>query len=319
MNQNLIKLYILLKHKMKLNSENEDMNGNEDDEIIIVDTRNSNEYNGWKSFSSKSKRNTNSKNNLLITFDQATNGLSQLYDTKNGHITRAHNFDVDWLHLFDAEKINELLRKRLGLSLKNETSSSPTQTILILYDTCKIRLSKMKRYLVESSSTSIFRINSIYMCQLENEQISMQILSQQEQISSSNLNETLSKQLVFFQEPFFDMLLSPDALNHILLNRIHVDYKLFEISSSLSLSSYDISHIPTAVRVLSSEILNDQNKENRTALAQVLLDLGIVPNNTDMVILYGNPDNNNSGGGGGDTFSVALLIKWMGKSDEELF
>ena len=287
---------------MKLNSENENGNGNEDDEIIIVDTRNSNEYNGWKSFSSKSKRNSNSKNNLL-TFEQ--NGLSQLYDTKNGHITRAHNFDADWLHLFDAEKINELLRKRLGLSLKNETS--PTQTILILYDTCKIRLSKMRRFLVESSN---FRINSIYMCQLDNKQISSQILSQQEQLSSSNLTEILSNQLVFFQEPFFDMLLSPDALNHILLNRIHVDYKLFEISASSS-SSYDISHIPTAVRVLSSEILNDNNKENRTAFAQVLLDLGIVPNNTEMVILYGNPDNS----GGDYTFRVALLIKWMGKSE----
>jgi hypothetical protein len=52
---------------------------------VIMDTRNSNEYNGWKSFSKASAKTSDQSSSV-------NSGLIGLYDQKNGHITHAHKY-----------------------------------------------------------------------------------------------------------------------------------------------------------------------------------------------------------------------------------
>lgn len=261
--------------------------------VIIIDTRNSNEFNGWKSFSESR------------TFKNQS-GLSQLYDSKNGHVNDAHNFDSDWIHFFDPDVLNNLVSERLGLRFKNNNSTIATPdsdlpTVpIVLYDTQKIRLEKVKSYLIQN-----FIINSIYLCQLEEAEIS-NILSK--------TNETNN---LFFQEPFFDMLISAEVLNNILrpFNDSYVinvkpiaEYKLLDVSQS-GPEEYERSHIPTALH-LSIKELEDSTfmRKNKSEIARVLLDYGILPNNTEMIILYGNPDPIVA-------FRAAIILKWMGVKD----
>ena len=227
-----------------------------------------------------------------------------MYDTKNGHVLNAHNLDADWLHLFDSNIVNTLIRDRFGLSFKNddEEQQQPQPTpIIVLYDTCKLRLGKVRRHLEDT-----FITDSIYMCQLDAEQISAHILKSQR--NGASLNET-NKQGdgIFFQEPFFDMLLSPDSLNFIVNASNKIAYKLYEVSRR---EAYDVSHITPAVHVNANELYDEASGERKSknALGETLLEWGIVPNNTELIVLYGNPDSS------GDAYRVALIIKWMGES-----
>jgi 3-mercaptopyruvate sulfurtransferase SseA len=253
----------------------------------IIDTRNSNEYNGWKSIHEPSKTNTNHS------------GLFTLYDTKNGRIQNAHNFDADWLHLFEPNLLDNLVVERLNIQLRKTSKVSDVEEPIILYDTIKMRLEKVKNYLVEN-----FAVNSIYLCQLKEDNIS-RLLSTNNQAESN----------LFFQEPFYDMLLSAEVLNMILspFNDTYVlnvkpitEYKLFDVSQGDADKHYVSSHIPTAVHMNTFDF-EDSNfvRKNRTELARVLLDYGIFPNNSEMIILYGNPDPMAS-------FRAAILMKWMG-------
>ena len=279
----------LLELLMYVNQQAQSKSAN----VILIDTRNSNEYNGWKSFSESNTFNNQS-------------GLSQLYDTKNGHVNDAHNFDSDWIHFFDPDLLNNLVSERLGLRFKNNNSTvSPNDSDLptvpiVLYDTKRIRLENVKSYLINN-----FIVSSIYLCPLEEHEIS-NILSK--------TNETNN---LFFQEPFFDMLISAEVLNNILrpFNDSYVinvkpiaDYKLLDVSQS-GPEEYERSHIPTALH-LSIKDLEDSSfiRKNKSDIARILLDYGILPNNTEMIILYGNPDPIVS-------FRAAIILKWMGVRD----
>jgi hypothetical protein len=248
--------------------------------------------------------------NTRLDATGAGGGLLNLYDTKNGHVLNAHNLDADWLHLFDSNIVNSLIRDRFGLSFKNDEEQQQQQQqqptpIIVLYDTCKLRLGKVRRHLEDT-----FITDSIYMCQLDAEQISAYILTSQR--NGAGLNET-NKQVannndgIFFQEPFFDMLLSPDSLNYIVNASNKISYKLYEVSRR---EAYDVSHITTAVHVNANELYDEISGErkSKSALGETLLEWGIVPNNTELIVLYGNPDSS------GDAYRVALIIKWMGES-----
>lgn len=281
---------------------------------IVIDTRNSNEYNGWKSFQVRSgPKKAPTTNN---------SGLLSLYDMKNGHVVDAHNFDADWIHLFDSQSLNSLVSDRIGLKLKttNRTVAvgdmeQPTIPV-ILYDTRRSRLEKVRMYLMKN-----FLLSELYMCQMADadfNDIFTKAATIPNGIFSNETNTPLANNL-FFQEPFYDMLMSAEVLNSILrpYNDTYVtnvrpilSYKLFDVSKGGADKHYERSHIPTAVHLSTSELEDSASyaRKNKTELARVLLDCGIQPNNTDMIILYGNPDPMAS-------FRAALLMKYMGVKD----
>jgi 3-mercaptopyruvate sulfurtransferase SseA len=265
---------------------------------IIIDTRNSNEYNGWKSFTKMSTRNNN---------DQMNPGLIALYDQKNGHIAQSHNFDADWLSFFDPKALNSLVASRVGLSVKENEKKQPVDTesveklTVVLYDTRRNRLERVKNYLIDN-----FVLDLVYLCQVETNDMSDYILKSNH---SGNL---------FFQEPFYDMLLSADVLFNILkpfsndANKV-IDvrpiapYKLIDVGQGGPEKYYDRSHIPTAVHLDTNNLEDPKTglHRNRSELAKLFLEYGIPPNNTEMVILYGNPNPLAA-------YRCALLMKWLG-------
>lgn len=247
---------------------------------VIIDTRTSNEYNGWKSF-----------DKLFSTgFDFNQTGLVTLYDLKSGHVTNSVNLDADWIHLFESD-LKSLIEKRLGLSTDGDKKS------IILYDTQKDRLEKVKTYL-----NSNFNLDLVYLCKLTDAELSQFVLT-------SNVTGNL-----FFQEPFYDQLLSPEALYAILrpFNDSYVintkpvtDYFLFEVGPE---NFYEQSHIPTAVHLKMEDFMNGQKRKPKQEVAKTLLSYGILPYNVEMVILYGNPDPM-------PAYRIAIIMKSLGVKD----
>lgn len=256
---------------------------------IVIDTRSSNEYNGWKSFK-----------DIYVSVSSNQTGLLQLYDKKNGHINDAHNFDADWIHLFDSEYLKNLIADRIGLRIKSEIEQVKNFPIII-YDTEKIRLEKVKAFLLEN-----FMVNIVYVCELDNEELSTLILK-------TNVSGNL-----FFQEPFYDMLISPEVLNAVLRPFNNSDsiqvkpitgYKLFDICKGGPELHYELSHIPTAMHLNTNHLEDEKSvRKNRTELAKLFLSYGILTNNTEMIILYGNPDPMAA-------YRTAIIMKWMGIRD----
>ena len=247
---------------------------------VIIDTRSSNEFNGWKSFDTLFKK----------EFDFNQTGLATLYDIKSGHVINSLNLDADWIHIFENE-LREIVQTRMGLTLDGEKKS------LILYDTKKERLEKAKKYL-----NSNFNLDLIYLCRLTDEELSRFVLT-------SNVTGNF-----FTQEPFYDQLLSPEALYAILrpFNDSYVintkpvtDYFLFEVGSE---NFYEQSHIPTAVYLKIEDFIANGKRKSRQEIAKALLSYGILPYNVEMVILYGNPDPM-------PAYRVAIIMKSLGVKD----
>jgi 3-mercaptopyruvate sulfurtransferase SseA len=274
---------------------------------IIIDTRNSNEYNGWKELNAIMASSTTNNNSQ----QQQMGSLSNFFDAKNGHVSDSHNLDADWLSLFDPALLNVLIGERMGLKQKNNNRTVATGDMeqpvvpVILYDTRKSRLEKVKNYLISN-----FQLNTIYMCQIDNSEELLSVFSKS--------NETSS---LFFQEPFYDMLFSAEVLYAILrpyndtYNTVKVrsliDYKLFDVSQGGPDKHYERSHIPTALHMNTNDLEESKHlrlRKNKTELAKLLLSYGIAPNNTEMIILYGNPEPMAS-------YRAALLLKWMGVKD----
>lgn len=173
---------------------------------------------------------------------------------KNGHVVDAHNFDADWLHLFDPDALKSVITERIGIRLKQTVVDPELMPILplVLYDTKRARLEKVRQYLTEN-----FAVNLVYLCHLDDHELS-------DLVTRSNVSGNL-----FFQEPFYDMLLSPEVLNAILRpynhsNRILLkpitDYKLFDVSSTGPDVHYDRSHIPTAIHLNTHDLENSDHK-----------------------------------------------------------
>ncbi|CAF0732362.1 unnamed protein product [Brachionus calyciflorus] len=292
----LIFLLFFALNIFKLNSEKNDnvkwINSNEflqlisqfknsnSKNYIVIDTRSSNEYNGWKSFDKM----------FQTEFDFNQTGLSNLYDFKSGHVTNSFNLDSDWLHLFDSTQLNTLIENRIGLKASNDSK----KISVILYDINKQRLEKAKNYLNDN-----FNLDLIYLCKLSDDELSRYVLT-------SNITGNL-----FFQEPFYDQLLSPEALfailrphnvSYVVVTSPVTDYFLFEIGSE---NVYEQSHIPTAVFMKIEDFIDKNKRKSREEIAKNLLNYGILPYNTEMVILYGNPDPLLA-------FRMAIIMKAMG-------
>ena len=262
-----------------------------ENDVIVIDTRSSDEYNGW---------NFNTPNNNDLT----EKTLNSLYENTNGHISFAHNLNSEWLELFNNTMLNDFIIHRYGFKLQNQTANFGDKTKerivpVILYDTDRQRLEKVKTYLNNN-----FDLKRIYLCQIDEQDIER---------FSKKLNETS----IFFREPFYDMLIAPGSLNSIIrpvkdqngnpsTNPL-IDYKLFDVSKEELRYHYEIGHIPSAVHLNTDdlEVAPTWTRKNSTELAKTLLSLGIKPNNTDMIILYGNPDPMAS-------FRVAVIMKSIG-------
>lgn len=253
-------------------------------DVILIDTRNSNEYNGWKSLQ------TNQTD--LLSF----------YDEKNGHISFAHNLDASWIDTIEPNELTNFLVQRF--KFKSKSANSTEGDRLILYDTNILRLEKVKNFLINK-----FQIHTTYLCRLDESEIS-------HLLEKSNETSTL-----FFQEPFYDMLISPEILNAIIRpyfneeNQLNVnplvEYKLYDIANDDEFETrYESEHIPSAVHLNTKELEAAPmwSRKNTSETARVLLNLGIMPNNSEMIILYGNPDTMAA-------FRVALIMKWMGVKD----
>ena len=232
--KNLIELLSYLMVQGKTNRSN----------VVLIDTRNSNEYNGWKSLQSNQTD--------LLSF----------YDEKNGHIAFAHNFDADWIDSIEPTQLQDFLTDMFGFKLKNGTNLNRDR--LILYDTNILRLEKVKNYF-----TSQFLIHTTYLCRVEEDEIGSFF---------EKTNETAN---LFFQEPFYDMLISPEILNAIVRPFVNesnilnvnplVEYKLIDVGTDFE--QYNRSHIPGAVYLDVKELeeAHLNSRKNSTETAKVLL------------------------------------------------
>lgn len=339
-------------------------------DMIIIDTRNSNEYNGWKSFE---KIDHSSDLNVF-----------------NGHFKNAYNFEIEWLFNFNEISLNDVFLNRIGLVAKDNQSLDEDSTILsqlttitpsmnldlklnssetetnisvnktarivaskqsslplkhyqvLIYDTKLERLEAMRDYLLNK-----YKLNTLLMFKIIDKKILFDLMT--------NLNVT---DLIEY-EPQYDLVISPEYLYSILFNPLAAitqssslpsysssinhhtvpvstneikkrlsltdsiqtstinsntilpsavkQYKLFDVSYGDENQFYINSHIPTSVHLDTNEIEEAPlwNRRNRTQLIQLLANLGIKANNTDLIILYGNPDPMAS-------YRVAVIFKWLG-------
>jgi thiosulfate/3-mercaptopyruvate sulfurtransferase len=130
-------------------------------------------------------------------------------------------------------------------------------------------------------------------------------------------------------EPSYDLLISPEFLYSLIFNPIASiattnrianltqttaalvtpmpNYKLFEVSNVDENQFYMISHIPTSVHLSTNEIEEPQlwNRKNRSKLIELVAELGIKENNTELIIFYGNPDPMAA-------YRAAVIFKWIG-------
>lgn len=93
-------------HLIKLVSFLVDQNRTTQSDVIVVDTRCSNEYNGWSPFGDEFEK-----------ISKLNKDESLLYSSKNGHISFAHNLDSDWLDLFNDSALTDFIEYRYGFVL----------------------------------------------------------------------------------------------------------------------------------------------------------------------------------------------------------
>ncbi len=116
----------------------------------------------------------------------------------------------------------------------------------------------------------------MYLCRIEEDEI------------GSLFEKTNETSNLFFQEPFYDMLISPDILNAIIrpfnnesemlnVNPV-VEYKLFDVSNASKHDHYEQNHIPTAVHLDTKELEETSFcvRKNTSEAAKVLLGLNLL-------------------------------------------
>ena len=267
--------------------------------LVIIDTRSSNEYNGWKSFEK---------------YDYNTDLLNVFY----GHFKGAVNFEVEWLFNYNETQLNDLFTNRVGLLqipdeeiIGNQTTEENSYEILI-YDTKLERLEAMRDYFLNK-----YRIQTLYLYKIIDKKVLYEELEKQ---NLTHLTE---------YEPAYDILVSPEFLYSLIFNPIASiattyrianltqttpslvqpipNYKLFDVSNVDENQFYMISHIPTSVHLSTNEVEEPPlwNRKSRAKLIELLAELGIRENNTELIIFYGNPDPMAA-------FRAAVIFKWLG-------
>jgi 3-mercaptopyruvate sulfurtransferase SseA len=261
--------------------------------LTIIDTRSSNEYNGWKSFE---KYDYNPENVNIFS----------------GHLKGALNFEIEWLFNFNESLINDLFLNRVGLSpAEDEYGNSTSEFIvydILVYDTKLERLEAMRDYLLNR-----YKINNLYLYKIIDKK------SLYDELVARNMTDTIE------YEPQYNILISPEYLYSIIFNpvattsrivnltqttAVHspiINYKLFDVSYGDENQFYMVSHIPTSVHIDTNEIEESPiwNRKDRAELIDLLAELGIRENNTELIIFYGNPDPMAA-------FRAAVVFKWLG-------
>ncbi len=75
-------------------------------DVVVIDTRKSDEYNGWQSIDNNF--------DVLKTSETKKQSFQTLLENKNGHISFAHNLDSDWIDLFNSSSLNDFIEFRYG-------------------------------------------------------------------------------------------------------------------------------------------------------------------------------------------------------------
>lgn len=99
--------WINATHLIELVSYLIDQKRTSQSDVVVIDTRSSDEYNGWQSID----------NNFEVTKNTVAKmtTMKSLLKNKNGHIGFAHNLDSDWLDLFNESALNDFIEYRYGL------------------------------------------------------------------------------------------------------------------------------------------------------------------------------------------------------------
>ena len=102
-----------------------------------------------------------------------------------------------------------------------------------------------------------------------------------------------------------EILITFDYLLEIIENKEF--YKLFDVSYGDETQFYMISHIPTSLHLDTCEIEEPPiwNRKSRAKLIELVAQLGIKENNTELIIFYGNPDPMAA-------YRAAVVFKWLG-------
>ena len=104
------------------------------------------------------------------------------------------------------------------------------------------------------------------------------------------------------------ILISSDQLHSLIHRNINKnEYKLIDVSYGDEKQFYTMSHIPTSVHLDTNEVEEPPlwNRKSRAKLIELLAELGIRENNTELIIFYGNPDPMAA-------FRAAVIFKWLG-------
>jgi hypothetical protein len=211
--------------------------------LTIIDTRSSNEYNGWKSFEK---------------YDYNTDSVNVF----SGHFKGAINFEVEWLFNFNETQLNDLFTTRVGV-LNEENGGNNTDDTkfynILIYDTKLERIEAMRDYFLNK-----YKIQTLYLYKI----IDKKILY--DELVAQNLTHLAE------HEPSYDLLISPEFLYSLIFNPIASiattnrianltqttaalvtpmpNYKLFDVSNVDENQFYMISHIPTSVHLSTNEI-----------------------------------------------------------------
>jgi hypothetical protein len=98
--------WINATHLIELVSYLIDQKRTSQSDVIVIDTRKSDEYNGWQSMDNNF--------DVLKTAETKKQSFQTLLENKNGHIAFAHNLDSDWLDLFNSSSLTDFIEYRYG-------------------------------------------------------------------------------------------------------------------------------------------------------------------------------------------------------------
>lgn len=217
--------------------------------------------------SSESFNKLSLQNDTIIIDTRDSNDFNE-----KGHFDKAHNFDTTWLVLFSETIIDDYLTNRLYLA---------TFENVILYDNNSTRLILVDDY-ISRKFTSLKVLNYL-------------------------INESFVEN--FTRELNYNLIISPEYLNRLLIDSVYAQARplIFDISYGDATMYYTKGHIPTAIHINTDDVEEPPiwNRKDEIVLSEFIGTLGIETNNTEMIVLYGNPDPMAA-------YRVGIIFLWMG-------
>lgn len=162
----------------------------------------------------------------------------------------------------------------------------PVISTIVLYDTKLERLELMRDFLLRK-----FKLSVMHLFKIADKSKLANILTQ-----TNNTH-------LFVSEAFYDTVIPPEYLYSVILNsnsgsvinstkKAFNGYYLYDVSYGDADKYYTKGHIPTSVHLDTNNIEEPPiwNRKNDSEIAALVARLGIPKNNSELVIVYGNPD-----------------------------